>query len=214
MAIDTSKLINILKEKAPYLLRGLSIDGNSSNKFIKEALERGYDPVLIENSFFNDLMDFDVPTFSLNHEVTNSLVPDALAITNGRLAKDFNKVDIPKLSDFFAHDKQQSILNSVFKGTYKTPEKTFALGNVYKDMGNYNGFKEIYYGPARSFSTVPLDSPIDMNTTNLVSKINPQTAIGTLRPHNNTALGRWFRSKLPQDFNKPNFKIDIQDLPW
>lgn len=100
---------------------------------------------------------------------------------------------------------------------YTTPSKlTYGLGDVKGVYDYYKNPIELTHNPIGVFSK-SLQVPLDIESNNLVG-IPDYTTYDTfrrIRPHNNTALGRWYRQQyLPQDFNTPNFIRDIQDLPW
>lgn len=113
------------------------------------------------------------------------------------------------------------------KTNYITPPKlTYGLGDVIGKVDYYKNPETLTHYPTGLFTKI-LQRPLDLNYTNLVNTPDGKalanlvnipdgtlTTFKRIRPHNNTALGRWYRGKLPQGFNKPNFKIDVQDLPW
>ena len=87
-----------------------------------------------------------------------------------------------------------------FEDYVNFPEQTNFLGDVTMQAQM----------PSDSVFTLPLKNPIDTSQLVLQNPESSQYGIVGLRPHNNTALGRWFRKQRP-DYG---IELDINPFDW
>lgn len=182
-------------------------------------------PELLSDDFLNAVDDF---TNHAPYDPTDLFpepyeTPGAVDLGTGKLFH-FGEYGTPE-----GNLKNSLISNRLEKidPTYpRSITPTSSPSEVPQDFGNLISFEDYVYFPKQtnflgdvtaqaqmpsdSTFTLPLKNPID--TSQLVLQ-NPERlqygAVG-LRPHNNTALGRWFRKQRP-DYG---IELDINPFDW